>query len=207
MKQIFNIIFFVGLFKNIKFLFRWYKKNFISPAPNFVKHRIIKSFLIKDSIFIETGTNRGETPRKLHKNFSYIYSIEPSEYYHNLSKRNLSDIKEKIKLVNGTSEDSLGDILEKCKNKSVTFFLDGHYSGIDTFQGDIDTPIEFELDLIMSYIKYFKNFVIIIDDFRCFELKNYPNKNFLVKKAYDNNLFFTVEHDMFVISSIIDFKK
>ena len=101
----------------------------------------------------------------------------------------------------------MGDILEKCKNKSVTFFLDGHYSGIDTFQGDIDTPIEFELDLIMSYIKYFKNFVIIIDDFRCFELKNYPNKNFLVKKAYDNNLFFTVEHDMFVISSIIDFKK
>ena len=144
MKQIFNIIFFVDFFKNIKFLFRWYKSNFISPAPNFVKHKIIKSFAIKDSIFIETGTNRGETLRKLHKNFSYIYSIEPSEYYHNLSKRNLSDIKKKIKLVNGTSEDSLGDILEKCKNKSVTFFLDGHYS--IGYQGLVEEKLGITVD-------------------------------------------------------------
>ncbi len=207
MKQLFNKIFLVDFFKNIKYFLNWYTNNFISPAPNFVKHKIIKNFLIKDSILIETGTNEGKTLRKLHKNFSYIYSIEPSEYYYNLSKKNLKDIDKKIKLVNGTSEDSLNDILVKCKNNHVTFFLDGHYSGKNTYQGDNDTPIEFELNLIMDYVKYFKNFVIIVDDFRCFELKNYPNKNYLINKAYDNNLFFTVEHDMFIMSSIIEFKK
>ena len=119
----------------------------------------------------------------------------------------LKDINKKIELVNGTSEDSLNDILVKCKNNHVTFFLDGHYSGKNTYQGDNDTPIKFELNLIMDYVKYFKNFVIIVDDFRCFELKNYPNKNYLINKAYDNNLFFTVEHDMFIMSSIIEFKK
>jgi len=60
MKQLFNKIFLVDFFKNIKYFLNWYTSNFISPAPNFVKHKIIKHFLIKDSILIETGTNEGK---------------------------------------------------------------------------------------------------------------------------------------------------
>jgi hypothetical protein len=207
MKQIINTFFLIDFFRNIKFFYNWYKKGFISPAPNFVKHKIIGNFLIKDSIFIETGTNEGKTLRKLYKNFSYSYSIEPSDFYYNLSKKNLSDLSNKIELVHSTSEDSLEKILLKCKNNDVTFFLDGHYSGKNTYHGKTDTPIEFEIKLILKHLKFFKNIVVVIDDFRCFEKENYPNKNFLVNLAYENNLFFTIEHDMFIISSIIKFKK
>ena len=63
----------MNIFRNIKFFYNWYNKNFISPAPIFVKHKIIKHFLIKDSIFIETGTGEGRTLIKLAKNFSFCY--------------------------------------------------------------------------------------------------------------------------------------
>ena len=196
----------MNIFRNIKFFYNWYKNNFISPAPNLVKHKIIEHFLIKDSTFIETGTNEGRTLSKLAKHFNFCYSIEPSKFYFDLSKKNLLHIKDKIELVNGSSESSLEMILVKCKNKSVTFFLDGHYSGKDTYKGKLDTPIEYELNLISKYIKTFNNVVIIVDDFRCFELENYPNKHFLVSMASLNKLFFTIEHDMFIMSSIKTFK-
>tara|TARA_B100000780_G_scaffold275632_2_gene242637 strand:- start:3084 stop:3677 length:594 start_codon:yes stop_codon:yes gene_type:complete len=196
----------MNIFKNIKFFYNWYKNNFISPAPNYVKHQIIKHFLIKDSTFVETGTNEGKTLSKLEKYFNFCYSIEPSEFYYNLSKKNLTHIKDKIELVNGSSESSLERILIKCKDKNITFFLDGHYSGKDTYRGKLDTPIEYELNLISKYIETFKNVVIIVDDFRCFELENYPKKSFLVNIASSNKLFFTIEHDMFIMSSVIKFK-
>ena len=195
----------MNIFRNIKFFYNWYNKNFISPAPNFVKHKIIKHFLIKDSIFIETGTNEGRTLIKLAKNFSFCYSIEPSKYYFDLSTKKLRSIKNKIELINDTSENSLEKILIKCKGESVTFFLDGHFSGKDTYKGNHDTPILVELNLITKYIDTFKDVVIIIDDFRCFDFENYPDKKFLVEIATMNKLFFTIEHDMFIMSSVINF--
>ena len=192
--------------KDIKFFYNWYKRNFTSPSPNFVKHKIIENFLIKDSIFIETGTNEGKTLSRLVSNFSFCYSVEPSLYYYCLSKKNLSHLINKIELINDTSENILEEVFIKCKDKKVTLFLDGHYSGKDTYRGTSDTPIKYELDLLSKYIKDFKEVVIIIDDFRCFELENYPNKKFLFNFSQKNKLFFTVEHDMFIMSSIIKFK-
>ena len=183
----------MNIFRNIKFLFNWYKKDFISPAPNFVKHKIIKHFLIKDSIFIETGTNEGRTLIKLAKNFDFC-------------KKKLSHLKNKIELINDSSENALENILIKCEGKNVTFFLDGHYSGNDTYKGGSDTPIKHELNLITKYINTFNKTVIIVDDFRCFGLDSYPDKKFLIDMAILNKLFFTIEHDMFIMSSIIKLK-
>lgn len=203
----FKKILLISLFKNVKFLYHWYKRSFLSPAPNIVKHKIIEHFLIKESIFVETGTNEAKTLLQLHENFSFCYSIEPSIKYFNLSSKNLVSIKDKVELINDTSENSLENIINKIKNKDVTFFLDGHYSGKDTFLGKKGTPIVYELELITKYIKQFTNIVVIIDDFRCFELEDYPNKKKLIDFALNNSLFFTIEHDMFIASSVIPFKK
>jgi len=207
MKKIIENILLITLFKNFRFLYSWYKRGFLSQAPNLVKHKIIEHYLIKDSVFVETGTNEAKTLLRLHKNFSHCYSIEPSLKYFNLSKKNISSIKNKVDLFNDTSESALETIINKLKDKNVTFFLDGHYSGKDTFLGDRGTPIIFELELIARNIRSFKNLVVIIDDFRCFELDDYPSKKILIDFAFNNGLFFTVEHDMFIVSSIIPFKK
>ena len=196
----------MNIFRNIKFLFNWYKKDFISPSPNFVKHKIIKHFLIKNSIFVETGTNEGKTLVKLAKNFNFCYSIEPSKHYFDFCEKKLTHIKDKIELINDTSENALENILIKCEGKNVTFFLDGHYSGNDTYKGGSDTPIKHELNLITKYINTFNKTVIIVDDFRCFGLDSYPDKKFLIDMAILNKLFFTIEHDMFIMSSIIKLK-
>jgi hypothetical protein len=207
MKKILEKILLINILKNLKFLYSWYKRNFVSHAPNWVKHKIIEHYLIKNSIFIETGTNEAKTLLRLHKNFTFCYSIEPSVKYFNLSKKNLLSINDKVKLFNDTSENSLEKIIKKAIGKNVTFFLDGHYSGKDTFLGDKETPIIQELKLITKYIKSFKDLVVIIDDFRCFELDDYPSKKLLIDFAFNNGLFFTVEHDMFIVSSRIPFKR
>ena len=207
MKKIIENILLITLYKNLKFIYKWYKRGFLFHAPNLVKHKVIEHYLIKDSVFIETGTNEAKTLLRLHKNFSYCYSIEPSVKYFNLSTKNLSSIKNKVELFNDTSENALAKIINKVKGENVTFFLDGHYSGKDTFLGDKGTPIVFELELIARHIKSFKNLVVIIDDFRCFELEDYPSKKILIDFAFNNGLFFTVEHDMFIVSSVIPFKK
>lgn len=85
----------MNILKNIKFFYHWYKRNFTSPSPNFVEHKIIENYLIKDSIFIEY------------------------------------------------------------KDKELTLFLDGHYSGKDTYKGTSDTLIKYELDLLSKFIKDF----------------------------------------------------
>ena len=141
----------------------------------------------------------------LAKNFNFCYSVEPSKTYFDLSTKKTLHIKDKIKLINDTSENSLEDILIKCNGQNVTFYLDGHFSGKDTYKGEVDTPIEYELNIITKYIKTFKDVVLIVDDFRCFGLESYPNKKFLIDIAIMNKLFFTIEHDMFIMSSTIDF--
>ena len=109
-------------------------------------------------------------------------------------------------MINERSGNALENILIKCEGKNVTFFLDGHYSGNDTYKGGSDTPIKHELNLITKYINTFNKTVIIVDDFRCFGLDSYPDKKFLIDMAILNKLFFTIEHDMFIMSSIIKLK-
>jgi hypothetical protein len=46
------------------------------------------------------------------------------------------------------------------------FWLDGHYSGVDTGKDELDTPVSAELEAILG--SPVKGHVILIDDARCF---------------------------------------
>jgi hypothetical protein len=46
------------------------------------------------------------------------------------------------------------------------FWLDGHYSGGDTAQGDLNCPVWGELEAIFGGMT--QPFVVLIDDARCF---------------------------------------
>ena len=62
----------------------------------------------------------------------------------------------------------------------VCFWLDGHFSGGDTFQGATDCPIEAELAAIDAHLDRLGKVSILIDDIRCFPcqsdgLADYPS--------------------------------
>ena len=65
----------------------------------------------------------------------------------------------------GDSSVELGHIMS-ILDQPALFWLDGHYSGAETAQGDRDTPIYEELSHILEARD--RGHVIIIDDARCF---------------------------------------
>ena len=102
----------------------------------------------------------------------------------------------------------MNEIISNLKDvENICFWLDGHFSGGDTFQGSDDTPILKELDTIEKHISSFENISILVDDFRLFNINNpankevYPDKSYLIKWCERNKLFWTVKSDIFIITN------
>jgi hypothetical protein len=178
--------------------------NYSEPFPTFVKKEVFNEFNSSSKIWVETGTLVGDTAKYLSKVAKFVYTIEPSEKYYNISLKNLTNC-ENVKIYNDTSENKLNDILEIIKpNSEVCFWLDGHWSGGDTFKGETDTPILSELDTIKRYLNKFSKLNILIDDFRIFDIGNnvetYPSKEVLIEYAAKNNLKWRITRDIFILS-------
>ena len=116
-----------------------------------------------NNIFIETGTYHGDSVQTaLDSGFKTICSIELGEsLYRQCIKRFIK--VNNVHLFNGDSSELL-PIVIKDINEPVTFWLDSHYSGVDTVQGKTNTPLLQELEIIRGH--YIKNHTIMIDDLR-----------------------------------------
>jgi len=180
---------------------QWEFTLFASPSPHFIKQACIKRNAIIGSTFVETGTYYGLTTEYAAKFSNRVISLEPSESLYKRAKDLFIGLKN-IEILKGTSEDIFPKIIPTLSG-DITFWLDGHYSGGETYQSAIDTPIVFELNEIEKYKKNFSRLSIMVDDFRCFnalisEFKDYPKKTYLVEWAEKNSLYWTVEHDIFI---------
>ena len=179
--------------------------KFQQPLPQFVKEIVLNKYNSKNSIWVETGTYLGRTTKYLSKISHKVYSLEPDNKLFNQAKKNLNGYAN-VTLFNVSSESGLEEILKRIKKENLCFWLDGHYSGKNTFKGETDTPINKELEIIEKYLDNFLRINILIDDFRLFKKNNnsneeYPDKTILINWANKNNMEWTVESDIFVIQS------
>ena len=177
---------------------KWRASNYSSPSPQHVKIRVLKSNSLKNATWIETGTYLGDTTSKLAKIARRVISIEPqtelSLFASNRLRRHTN-----VEIINATSESCITDVLKGVSGPTC-FWLDGHYSGDITFQGAEVSPISAELSAISRYLTRNK-VVVLIDDFRLFvnsATTGYPPQSTLIAWASENNLFWTVEHDIFI---------
>lgn len=178
----------------------WWRRNFESPAPHFIKMRILDSAVNVD-IWIETGTFMGRTTNFLRKNSSLVISIEPSEKLA-ANATQLFEPYSNVRIVEGLSENVLDKILCEVRSKRghIAFWLDGHFSGGTTHLGPIETPIQKELEIIAQNLQYFEEVSVFIDDFRCFAKRetDYPSTDVLSAWARENGMSWSVEHDIFI---------
>lgn len=117
------------------------------------------------NFFVETGTYYGDTVNEMINHFNEVHSIELSdELYHKNVIR--FDNVPNVKLHLGDSSVKLMDVV-KVINSPAVFFLDGHWSGGETAQGDKDVPLLEELKIINDSFQY--KALVIIDDYRLFE--------------------------------------
>ena len=151
----------------------WQKNDFPVPPPESVKRRTLAAYgsAFQIDTLIETGTFKGDTIRALREQFQQLYSIELS---HELAVRAQYRFRKhsKIKIIEGDSGAVLPTLLSNIHTRCL-FWLDGHYSGGVTAQGNIDTPINQELQIIFSHP--IRDHVFLIDDARLFNgTQDYP---------------------------------
>lgn len=184
---------------------RWASAGFPPPAPPEVKRQVLSRHGSPTGIWIETGTLFGDTTAFLSESGAlHVYSVEASPQFFEKAKfRFLGN--NGVTIINGLAETVVPSILENVVG-DVSFWLDGHYSGGETFQGAQDTPIREELSAISVRLPFLDRVTIFVDDFRCFgssEFPSYPSKSWLVKWAEKNSFDWTVEHDIFVTGTAL----
>ena len=133
-------------------------------------------------IFVETGSHIGDGIQlAIDAKFETIISIEILEVFHNICVERFKS-NNNVKLYIGDSSEMLWEIVKDI-NKTITFWLDGHYPSEKIPKGKYLSPLIQELDHIQRHP--IKLHTILIDDMRCWN--NFNNK-------YHNN---------FDISSIV----
>ena len=199
----------------------WKKRNFLDNSPQFIKEKIFMKYSCPNGQWIETGTYKGMTTKFLSQKFNMVHSIEPGkilftdacvklncvtqnvffEDEKNAIHAAISENK-KIILYNGLSVAVMSLLLPKLRG-DINFWLDGHYSGGNTFKADKECYVQEELLIIKNNLSNFTKVTILIDDVRCFLLPNkfrdYPDINYLVEWAKENNFFWRIEHDIFIM--------
>lgn len=145
-------------------------------------------------IIVETGTYLGDSTIKMARTFKQVHTIElGAELFEKAQKRFAK--KKNIRSYQGDSAKLLPDIIKQLKNNKTVFFLDAHFSMADTAQGDENTPILTELEIIRK--AKLSNAIIIIDDLRMFYkspviakdtfMAGYPTVHDLVEKLLTIN--------------------
>jgi len=168
--------------------------------------------IMKLDIFVEGGTYKGDTAKKMSNKFRKVYTIEKSDIMFNEAKENLKDIKNVI-LLKGDTREHFPYIIRK--NDNILFWLDAHYSGGETYGEEDECPLMEELEIIFEYNKN-KNFVILIDDARLFlapppyphKIENWPSLINIVQVLPNNWELIVFEDVIYIFPKEIsqDFK-
>jgi hypothetical protein len=180
----------------------WKARGYLERAPQFVKEAVLLKYGLPGAQWVESGTYRGTTTQFLSASFPYVHSIEPSPtLYIEASKLFRGS---NVELHNGLSEVVLPELLERLSGP-INFWLDGHFSAGDTFQGPKSCPVEDELEAISSSLGNFSAVTVMVDDVRCFgsslpQHSEYPSLDELVDWARDNSFKWAIEHDILVMS-------
>lgn len=181
-------------------------------SENFLRY--IQQFFQADALF-ETGTYQGVTTQRASPIFNKVYTVELSEKLFQESRKKLKDIRNIIQY-QGASYKAIYSGAKNCAQESVIFWLDAHWSGANTAQGEKNTPVLEEIDAVAATRKNkASDTVILIDDLRFFRSAQekeiidtklaglpyygYPTVDDLRKAL----LSFSKEHDLVVYGDIL----
>lgn len=144
------------------------------PTPHFVKEEAVRYYAEKYALntLVETGTYLGDMIFAMKDIFKKIVSIELSSELYLQAKSKFWKMFN-VEIIQGDSGKVFPAILPQIEEPCL-FWLDGHYSAGITAKGQLETPILEELQAIFNHPQK-ENYVILIDDARCFTGENdYP---------------------------------
>ena len=184
---------------------QWVRSGYAGPAPHWIKISMLLNLGLPEGVWIETGTYEGETTEALAKQGKRVITIEPDLELAKRATLRFSSLT-RITVLNGTSEERLGEALEYVNSGAeVNFWLDGHYSGANTFRGKTTSPLLAELEHIQKDLSRVGSVAIFIDDMRLFSDSlsqgrdpSYPTKYQILTWLYDNGFDWAIANDIAV---------
>tara|TARA_B100002019_G_C21190153_1_gene558367 strand:- start:254 stop:946 length:693 start_codon:yes stop_codon:yes gene_type:complete len=207
-KEISQINYIINSNINLNDLVQWSKSNFRVPTPQFIKNSVFFRYTDESTVWVETGTYKGTSTEFFSKYSKFVHTIEPEFKLFSTTKSELNNKGyTNINFYNGTSEEMLDKVLNDIQCEKLSIWLDGHWSGGDTFLGEKPTPVLEELKIIKKYLQKFKQISILIDDIRDFNNydrqsnNNYPEKNILIKWGLDNKFSWEINYDILIFTN------
>ncbi len=140
---------------------------------------------------IETGTFYGQTVAAARKHFQRVLSVELHAPLFEFNQRQFRNSRN-VKMYFGSSEEMLASMISEAEG-TILFWLDGHFSGDGTALGDKVSPIIKELEIIRKAGR--SQDVILIDDVRLFDGKDYPTLETANAQLRDINPAYNVTID------------
>lgn len=179
----------------------WADRGFAPPSPPHVKRAIIRRWGGTGVTWVETGTYRGDTTAMLAGFGGPVHTIEPAVDLHRQAKERFRD-QLNVVVHLGLSEDVLPGLLPTLTGP-VSFWLDGHWSGGETFRGPTDCPLLQELTAIETRLRCDERTVLLIDDIRCCdpgrpEFAHYPSLDSVIDRCRSMGFGWCIEHDILI---------
>lgn len=113
--------------------------------------------------FIETGTFRGDTAQWAAAHFEEVSTIELSPIYHAAAAQRFARNR-RVRALVGNSPTVLAELVPKLSAPAL-FWLDAHWSGLDTSGRDRECPL---LDELAPITASPLDHVVLVDDARLF---------------------------------------
>jgi len=142
-----------------------------------LENNIFKKFpnYKESSVFVESGTYKGDTTREMGLHFKRVITIEINETLYEKSRED-GKHQDNVIYILGDSVRYLKTISKRHPEKCI-YFLDAHKSGYDSSCNGKSVPLLDELESILPYCK--NENVFIIDDCRFFYGLNEPDYNWI----------------------------
>jgi len=184
------------MIKSLFNIWEWRLKGSPLPPPHELKQSVLIDFAISHNlkIFVETGTFKGAMVEAVLDYFNQLYSVELSKPLFNEAKKKFKNQK-KVRLYQGDSKKRLKEIVLILKEPAL-FWLDAHYSGEGTAEGDEWSPVLEEVKIISK--SKMVGHVVLIDDARGFTGKSSATLKQIEKSASKKGYktIFSVEDDI-----------
>lgn len=127
---------------------------------------------------VEIGSFKGVTTRRLSYLFDKVVSVEIDRDLHDIARARCEDRKN-VELLLGDGMKLLDGISSRIDRGLI--FLDGHFSGGVTGQGDLPEPVLQEVDIIKRHLDRYVS--VVVDDFRLFGVEpGWPSKSQVMAK-------------------------
>lgn len=164
--------------------FLWFRGDYLLASPPAIakqRHLLRVLNARRHRIFVEAGTYKGETTAFFRRHVDQVISVELHDELHAAAKQRFANHRN-VTLIHGDSLVEIPKIVAGCATPPLVF-LDGHFSGNGTAEGEEQEPAKSTLRRLANVTP--AGSTIVIDDLRMFGsgLLGYPELDAITAAA------------------------